>query len=500
MRLEHSMGLRMGHELHLAPRMIQSMEILQLPIMALEEKIQQELQENPVLELTQDSENANPNDDWNDDQNEHEFEPNTSKDTSDKTLVIDTKGQAEADFERLDGMPEEWKESLYDDHRPSRNAIEEFSERKHNAMQNMVSRPQSLEDYLIDQLSFFDISKEERRLVNLVIANLDDGGYLKSSAEEIANSIDPPCTPDQIRQAIAIVQRLDPPGICARDLAECLLLQLTSETSNPDAVKSLITNHLENIRHNRIPAIQKTTGLDLAQIKEAIEVIRKLNPKPAAIFNSENIPYVVPDIEIFKSEEGDYLVRLADELLPNVQINQTYVAECKNRATDKKVKEFLRPKIQSAQWLLEAIEQRRSTLKKVTQAIIQRQLSFLELGPEHIEPLKMLQIAEVVGVDVSTISRAVDDKWVQTPRGVFPLKRFFGGGTQSATGEDIAWEKIRRKLLEIVGAEDKSNPLSDEDLVNKLQEEGYPVARRTITKYRKILNIPSSRERKDWTP
>ena len=500
MRLEHSMGLRMGHELHLAPRMIQSMEILQLPIMALEEKIQQELQENPVLELTQDSENANPNDDWNDDQNEYEFEPNTSKDTSDKTLVIDTKGQAEADFERLDGMPEEWKESLYDDHRPSRNAIEEFSERKHNAMQNMVSRPQSLEDYLIDQLSFFDISKEERRLVNLVIANLDDGGYLKSSAEEIANSIDPPCTPDQIRQAISIVQRLDPPGICARDLAECLLLQLTSETPNPDAVKSLITNHLENIRHNRIPAIQKTTGLDLNQIKEAIEVIRKLNPKPAAIFNSENIPYVVPDIEIFKSEEGDYLVRLADELLPNVQINQTYVAECKNRATDKKVKEFLRPKIQSAQWLLEAIEQRRSTLKKVTQAIIQRQLSFLELGPEHIEPLKMLQIAEVVGVDVSTISRAVDDKWVQTPRGVFPLKRFFGGGTQSATGEDIAWEKIRRKLLEVVGVEDKSNPLSDEDLVNKLQEEGYPVARRTITKYRKILNIPSSRERKNWTP
>ena len=500
MRLEHSMGLRMGHELHLAPRMIQSMEILQLPIMALEEKIQQELQENPVLELTQDAENANPNDDWNDGQNEHEFEPNTSKDTTDKTLVIDTKGQAEADFERLDGMPEEWKESLYDDHRPSRNAIEEFSERKHNAMQNMVSRPQSLEDYLIDQLSFFDISKEERRLVNLVITNLDDGGYLKSSAEEIANSIDPPCTPDQIRQAISIVQRLDPPGICARDLAECLLLQLTSETPNPDAVKSLITNHLENIRHNRIPAIQKTTGLDLAQIKEAIEVIRKLNPKPAAIFNSESIPYVVPDIEIFKSEEGDYLVRLADELLPNVQINQTYVAECKNRATDKKVKEFLRPKIQSAQWLLEAIEQRRSTLKKVTQAIIQRQLSFLELGPEHIEPLKMLQIAEVVGVDVSTISRAVDDKWVQTPRGVFPLKRFFGGGTQSATGEDIAWEKIRRKLLEVVGAEDKSNPLSDEDLVNKLQEEGYPVARRTITKYRKILNIPSSRERKDWTP
>ena len=166
MRLEHSMGLRMGHELHLAPRMIQSMEILQLPILALEEKLLQELQENPVLELAQDSENVNPGDEWNDALPDHDFEPTTSKDTSDKTLVIDTKGQAEADFERLDGMPEEWKESLYDDHRPSRNAVEEFSDRKHNAMQNMVSRPLSLEDYLIDQLSFFDISKDERRSKN----------------------------------------------------------------------------------------------------------------------------------------------------------------------------------------------------------------------------------------------------------------------------------------------------------------------------------------------
>jgi RNA polymerase sigma-54 factor len=148
--------------------------------------------------------------------------------------------------------------------------------------------------------------------------------------------------------------------------------------------------------------------------------------------------------------------------------------------------------------LLEAIEQRKNTLRKVTQAIVERQKSFLDSGPEYMEPLKMQQIADVVGVDVSTISRAVDDKWVQTPRGVFPLKRFFGGGTQNASGEDIAWEKIRRKLLDVVASEDKTNPLSDEDLVEKLQADGYPVARRTITKYRKMLNIPSSRERKVW--
>jgi len=490
----------MSHELHLAPRMIQSMEILQLPIMALEEKIQQELQENPVLELTQDAEENLNDENWNDHHSsDSNSDSNSSPDTTDKTLVIDTKGQAEADFERLDAMPEEWRESFYDDHRPSRGAQEDISDRKHNAMHNVVSRPQSLEDYLIDQLSFFDISNGERRVVNQVIANLDDGGYLKSSAEEIALSLDPPVTPDEVRHAIALVQRLDPTGVGARDLAECLLLQLPSNIPNLDAVRALITNHLEDIRHNRIPAIQKTTGLEISTIQDCIEVIRKLNPKPAAYFNTENIPYVVPDIEIIRDQDGSYIIRMPDELLPNVQLNKSYVAECKNRATDAKVKEFLRPKIQSAQWLIEAIEQRRSTLKKVTEAIVQRQLNFLDNGPEYIEPLKMLQIAEVVGVDVSTISRAVDDKWVQTPRGVFPLKRFFGGGTQNATGEDIAWEKIRRKLLEVVEAEDKKNPLSDEDLVNKLQEEGYPVARRTITKYRKMLNIPSSRERKDWS-
>src|SRR5207245_4594531 len=156
-------------------------------------------------------------------------------------------------------------------------------------------------------------------------------------------------------------------------------------------------------------------------------------------------------------------------------------------------------KIQSAHWLMESIEQRRNTLEKVTKAIIKHQRAVLEKGPEHIEPLKMQQIADLVGVHVTTVSRAVDDKWVQTPRGIFPLKRFFGGGTHTASGEEVAWETIKQKLLEIIGNENKSNPLSDEDLVNKLSETGYPVARRTVTKYRKMLNIPSSRQRKDWT-
>lgn len=491
MRLETSMGQRMSQEMHLAPRMIQSMEILQMPIMALEEKIQQELQENPVLELTQDadenfSETPEPA------ESPEDYAPES------KVLDIDTSGQAESDFERLDSIPDDWKESFFDDHRPSRAASEEYSDRKHDAMQNMVSRPQSLEEYLIDQLAFMDIKKDIRKLVHLVISNLDDGGYLKLGIEELCGMVDPAASTDAIEEAIYIVQGLEPLGVGARDLSECLLLQLTPDTEHGDVVRSLINNHLEDIRHNRIPAIQKSTGFELPTIMQAIEVIKKLNPKPAADFHAGNIPYVVPDIEVLQDENGEYIVKLVDDLLPNVQLNKGYLAECKNKATDPKVKEFLRPKIQSAQWLLEAIEQRKNTLRKVTQAIVERQKSFLDSGPEYMEPLKMQQIADVVGVDVSTISRAVDDKWVQTPRGVFPLKRFFGGGTQNASGEDIAWEKIRRKLLDVVASEDKTNPLSDEDLVEKLQADGYPVARRTITKYRKMLNIPSSRERKVW--
>jgi RNA polymerase sigma-54 factor len=278
-----------------------------------------------------------------------------------------------------------------------------------------------------------------------------------------------------------------------------LLLQLTPETPHRDVLRVLILNHLDDIAQNRLPAIQRRTGFELNTIKEAIEALRHLNPRPGALFTAENIPYVVPDILVERTDEGEYTVRLLDDWLPNIYISKRYVDLYREKGSDPKTKEYLKRKIQAAQWLQESIEQRRNTLEKVTRAIIQHQRAFLDRGPEHIEPLKMQQIADQVGVHVTTVSRAVDDKWVQTPRGIFPLKRFFGGGTQTASGEEVAWETIKQKLLEVIGAEDKSNPLSDEDLVTKLNESGFPVARRTVTKYRKMLNIPSSRQRKDWT-
>jgi hypothetical protein len=203
-----------------------------------------------------------------------------------------------------------------------------------------------------------------------------------------------------------------------------------------------------------------------------------------------------PDMVVQRTGEGDYAVRLTDGWTTKISISRHHLELYRENA-DPKAKEYLERKIQAAQWLLESIEQRRHTLEKVTKAIIKHQQAFLDKGPEFIVPLKMQQIAEQVGVHVTTVSRAVDDKWVQTPPGILPLERFFGGGTQTLTGEEVAWEKITPKLLDLVDKEDKSSPLSDEDLVTKLGEAGYPVARRTVTKYRKMLNIPSSRQRKD---
>ena len=498
MRLDTTLSQRMDQRMILAPRMIQSMEILQLPIMALQERIQQELQENPVLELKEESAGDEAGSELD------EEGMGTTAETEDaagpeQELIIDEQGDNEVDFDRLEALSRDWEDHFNEEHRPSRSGLDEEGDKKHDAMQNMPSRPQSLQDYLEYQLSFLEATPEQLRLLRFLITNLNDRGYLAASTEEIIRNYDLPITAAQVEEAVQMLQKLDPPGIGARDVKECLLLQLTPETPHREALRVLILHHLEDIRHNRLPIIQRRTGFDLATIKEAIEALKHLHLRPASQFSAENIPYVVPDIAVERDENGGYGVRLLDDWTPQIYISRRYLELYRDKGADPKAKEYLKKKIQSAQWLMESIEQRRNTLEKVTRAIIEHQRAFLDSGPEFIEPLKMQQIADQVGVHVTTVSRAVDDKWVQTPRGIFPLKRFFGGGTQTLTGEEVAWETIKQKLLEIIDNEDKSNPLSDEELVNKLNEAGYPVARRTVTKYRKMLNIPSSRQRKDWT-
>ena len=269
-----------------------------------------------------------------------------------------------------------------------------------------------------------------------VIAHIDDNGFLSvpdetdperhrrrpPTMEELAQNYDHGVTPAQVEEALRIIQKLDPPGVGARDTRECLLLQLTPDMPHREILRTLILNHLEDIAHNRQPAIQRRTGFDLNAIKEAIEDLRHLNLRPGSQFSAEHAPYVVPDILVERNEDGEYTVRLLDDWLPNIYISRRYIDLLREKGADPKTKEYLKRKIQAATWLQESIEQRRSTLEKVTKAIIKHQRAFLDKGPEHIEPLKMQQIADLVGVHVTTVSRAVDDKWVQTPRGVFPLE------------------------------------------------------------------------------
>jgi RNA polymerase sigma-54 factor len=508
----------MGLKQVLAPRMIQSMEILQLPITALQERIEKELQENPVLELKDGSQVPDTAEAESDAEAEAEGAEPGSNGTapadeinSDTPLKHDSQDAgAELEFKRLEALDREWEGAFSEDeHRPSRAALDELGDKKLDAMQNIVERPQSLQDHLAEQLSDLDLTPEDCELALHIISFIDRTGYvgrrndrdafLPASLLEIASTFVPPATPERVEQVLRVVQQLDPPGVGARDLRECLLLQVDDETPHRDLVKRIILDHLEDVQHNRLPAIHKRTGAGLDEIREAIEVIRHLNPKPGNQFSTEETRYVTPDVIIEKNEDAGYDIRLTDDWAPRLNIPKKYYQMYKNRDGDPQTREYLKKKLQSAEWLKDAIEQRRNTLEKVTRAIVGHQKAFLDLGPDHIEPLKMQQIADQVGVHVTTVSRAVDDKWVQTPRGVFPLKRFFvGAATNKETGEQIPWEKVKTALLEMVQHEDKHSPLSDEELEERLQKAGYPVKRRTVTKYRKLLNIPSSRERKEW--
>ena len=335
-------------------------------------------------------------------------------------------------------------------------------------------------------------------MADRIIYNLDTNGYLQGRLEDL---LGPDAGEEELalaQRALALVQKLDPPGVGARDLRECLLLQLVPGVPHYEQLRTLIANHLEDLEHNRLPAISRRTGYSIELIQEVLGELRKLNPKPGADFNNVVVPPVTPDVFVEQDEDGQYRVRLEDADTPSLFISPYYRKLFQDADTSQETREYIKRKINSAQWLIDSIQQRRSTLLKVARAIVDHQKEFLDKGPEAIEPLKMQQIADKVGVHVTTVSRAVDEKWIQTPRGIFPLKRFFCGGTTSAAGEEVAWDTVRLKLQEIVDGEDKQHPLSDDQLVQQLAAAGITVARRTVTKYRKAMGILSSRQRRDW--
>lgn len=509
MRLGTSQQLRLSQEMKLSPRIIQAMEILQLPMLNLQERIDAEMESNPVLEL-QETQDENP----------HDTSPETD-DTADRgevDMVVRDESNNSEDFQRLDSMTSEFGSDFANSDAPMPRKSSDSSEgdSKMEAMANAPAASQSLSDYLRDQWRFVEVSDDIKAAGLLIIDSLDPDGYLRASIEALAEKIDrylqnsgnAAMTAREtdfsrivLGEAVKYVQTLEPTGVGARDLKECLLIQLQIKSDFGDNValpQLLVTNFLREIEMNRLPDIANRLDRSVDDIKKAIAYISKLSPRPGLLIGQQSAPVINPDVIVTVDENDQVIVTMADQNSPRLGINDYYYNTARDRNTDKNAKQFLRKNIRSAQWLISAIAQRRHTIFRVTQEIFKVQRDFLDQGKEALKPLPMGDVAEKVGIHLATVSRAVSGKYAQTPRGIFPLRMFFSGGTKTTDGQDMSWDAIKEKMREIVDNEDKSAPLNDDKLSEELSKHGIDIARRTVAKYRGILDILPARKRREY--
>ncbi len=464
---------RLEQRMKLAPQIIQSIEILQLPTLELLERVETELEENPVLESR-----------------EVEPDPDAPKDAVDSA---ESALEDSDNFERLNDVADDWRDFFSRASSPRGSDDDD----ELDLIQTAPARPRTIHDYLLEQLQLSEVEGRLRDTVEEIIFNLDADGYLRVPLEEIVDSMDDPVPLSMAEDALAVIHSFEPPGLGARDLKECLLLQVDYKHPNASFIVELITHHLKDIENNRLPAIAKATGRTLEEVKEGVEYIRQLNPAPGAVFDDRPPAYIVPDVRV-ELIDGRYEVVLEDGRLPPLQLSPVYRKMLSEKKVDPQTKQFLQKRYDSARWLIDAIEQRRHTLYRVASKIVEFQQEFFDKGPAALKPLKMQQVAEELGIHVSTVSRAIAHKYMQSPQGIHELRSFFLGGTTSADGNMESWEAVRQKLLDIIENEDKKKPLSDDEIAARLQAQGYDIARRTVTKYRKLLNIPSSRQRKEY--
>jgi RNA polymerase sigma-54 factor len=465
MKLEASLSPQLQQKLKLAPQIIHSIEILQLPLLALVEHVQAELEENPVLEEL----------------------PQT-----DNTATAELK---EGNTEPADTLPETWQDNT--SYR-SQAARQEESDLKQQALENTACKPISLHEYLLGQLTLMDIPGELKEVCELIISSLDERGYFVTPLEEAIKGATRPINLEEAQQALQTVQSLEPPGVGARNLEECLLLQLDPRLEDYALLKELVTHYLKDIEMKRYPQIAKGMNKDIKTLKKAVDFIKALNPRPGSLFPTEPIAYVVPDVRV-EYIDGRYEVILNENTtLPRLTISPVYRDQTYLKALDTQTRQFLQRRLESARWFIDAIEQRKATLRKVATKLVELQTSFLEEGITGLKPLRMQEVADQLGIHVSTVSRAISGKHIQTPRGVFEMKFFFTGGFESTQGQTASWAAMRQKLTDIVAKEDKSNPLSDDDIAAMLRSQGIDIARRTVTKYRKSVKIPSSRKRRQF--
>lgn len=494
----------------LAPQLQQSLLLLQAPTLELKSLVEQELQQNPVLEEVSVMElSQQPKENGSEFDSAGEADPGplaTGLDGSETpmdpppditTLEAGAKTDGEpvddfqAEFERLMQLDQEWRDHFSQSNVPLRQMDEE--EEKRQYMFDSLVAGTSLQENLLEQVRMSDLTEAQRSIAEMIVGNIDERGYLQATVDELAFSTNIPA--DQIAEVLKTIQSFHPPGVGARDLKECLLLQLERAGQQNSLEYKIVCDHMDALARRRLPDIAKALDLSVVEVQTAAGRISRLEPHPGREFLPNTHQYVAP--EIFVQKVGDdYVVTTNNDYIPHLRISNTYKDLMSQADSSAEVKDYIRDKIRAGKFLIKSLHQRQQTILNIAQEIVKRQRDFLEHGVSHLKPLTMLQVAEAVGVHETTVSRAVAGKYIDTPQGVFEMKFFFTSGVHTASGADISNTSIKDIIADMVRKEDTRKPLSDEQIVKMLADKGIVIARRTVAKYRSELNILPSTLRK----
>jgi len=478
MALDIRLQQKLQQKLVMTPQLRQAIKILQLQREELETLIDEELAENPVLERT-----------------EGEEPLTTGPQTETEIATVDSPTPTPQDDIN-------WQAYLdnYSNDMPSLPATggDDDDDDRLNILENVLTRAESLADHLCEQLRFHELSPEEERAASVIIGNLDVDGYLKASLEELAAGAG--VSVELAAYMLQRIQSCDPTGVAARDLRECLLLQLRAQALEDPMVENplvslairIVQDQLSVLEGRRFDRLAKDLGVTVDEVTHAVKLITALEPKPARNFGEGETRYVTPDVDVRKIGD-EYLVTLNEEGLPRLKVSQSYR---RMLAEGGDAKNYIQDKLRSAAWLIKSIQQRQHTLLQVAQSIVKFQGDFLTYGVSQMRPLVLRDVAEDVGIHESTVSRAIANKYMATPRGIFSMKRFFTTGLKSHHGQDVAAESVKEQIRELIAKEDPTRPLSDEDIAKRLSQSNIEIARRTVAKYREAMNIPPSAKRK----
>ncbi|GAB4163664.1 MAG: RNA polymerase factor sigma-54 [Geothermobacteraceae bacterium] len=484
MALEIRQQLKLSQQLVMTPQLQQAIKLLQLSRMELLDVVRQELEENPVLEEGAESAEEKSADEQSSESAQESAEQEPASDQVEEMPEEPAALKDEIDWQAyLEGYTQSsTAPDIYEDDedRPGYEAL--------------LTRKATLVDHLMWQLSLSRVDDRLRSVAAEIIGNLGPDGYLQASLEEISESTG--CDAETAEQALAVVQDLDPPGVGARNLQECLLKQVEHLGMQGSLVETILRDHIAELESRKYQVIARELGVSLDEVLGAAKIISNLDPRPGSAYDSDDIHYITPDIFVHKIGD-DYVVVLNDEGMPNLKINSFYRnALSGNTEIDPKAGEYIQEKMRGALWLIKSIHQRQRTIYKVTKSIVKFQREFFDKGIEYLKPLVLRDVAEDIEMHESTISRVTTNKYVQTPQGLFELKFFFNSGISTTGGETIASESVKSKIKEIIAGEDPKKPFSDQKIVEILREHNIDIARRTVTKYREMLGIGSSTERK----